>query len=110
MVAIRYTDNMDQVTPAGDRPHDCDWFKSPIGSKECEYSREISTVQVHPNQWVEGQSISYDEGKTWTQTAKNKNGDRIISYDGGTTWSTDNYYGGPVKPSVSVRWEKKEWQ
>ena len=63
-------------------------------------------LRMGTNQWG-GQSISYDEGKTWTQTAKNQNGDPIVSNDGGKTWSTE-YVPSSTQPQVIVSWEKKD--
>jgi hypothetical protein len=105
-LALRYTNTMNEVTTAGPRPHDCDWFRSPIGDKGCSYHRELSFVTVKPNRWG-GQSVSYDEEKTWTEYAKNNDGYAIYSSDGGTTWSIDSTYTGPIKPSVTVMWQKK---
>jgi hypothetical protein len=109
-LSFYYGVDYSQVTGASDKPHDCDWLKSPIGSKECSYSREVSTVQVRPNRFGY-QDVSYDEGKTWTIHAMSTNGtDHLYSTDDGKTWLVDSYYSGPVKPSVTVVWLKKEEQ
>ena len=100
-----YSVPYDQVT-VQKNPTDCNFFHAPMGSKDCDYDREVSTVRVGTNQWG-GQSISYDEGKTWTQTAKNQNGDPIVSNDGGKSWSTE-YVPPTTQPQVNVSWEKKD--
>jgi hypothetical protein len=66
----------------------------------------VSTVRVGTNQWG-GQIISYDEGQTWSQTAKNQNGDPIVSNDGGNSWSTE-FVPPFTMPEVVVSWEKKD--
>ena len=96
----------DQVT-IDKEPHDCNFWHSPIGGKGCKYDRQVSTVQVKPNRWG-GQSISYDEGKSWTQTGKSAEGSYPIeSNDDGKTWAT---LGGTIMPetkaSVNVGWSK----
>lgn len=102
---IQYGASYDQVT-IGNEPHDCTFMRSPIGGKGCHYNREVSTVRVQANRWG-GQSISYDEGKTWTQTATSTNGYPIVSRDDGKTWSTDDV---PphTEPGVFVSWVKED--
>jgi len=34
--------------------------------------------------------------------------DHLYSTDDGKTWLVNSYYSGPVKPSVTVMWQKKE--
>jgi hypothetical protein len=97
----------DQVT-IQKKPPDCNFFHAPLGSKDCHYDPQVSTVQVGvgTNLWG-GQSISYDEGNTWLRTAKNANGDPIVSNDDGKSWSLNSV---PpfTKPQVIVSWEKKD--
>jgi hypothetical protein len=105
--SLWYNANYDQVT-IQNKPADCNFFHAPMGGKGCHYDRQVSTVRVGPgtNPWG-GQSISYDEGITWTQTAKNQNGDPIVSNDGGKSWSTE-FVPSFTKPEVNVSWEKKD--
>lgn len=103
--SIQYGADYSQVTKE-DKPHDCDWMKAPLGAKFCSYDIQVSTVQVKPNRWG-GQSISYDEGKTWSQTAKSVEGYPIVSNDDGKTWTTAGEYArSETKPQVNVSWEK----
>jgi hypothetical protein len=99
-------DTYDQVT-VGKKPHDCDWFKAPLGDKECEYNREIYVQEVRSNGWG-GQSISRDGWKTQIDTAMSTTGEHIYSSDKGKTWTPDSSYSGPKKLSVDIYWTKKE--
>lgn len=96
----------DQVT-LDKKPPDCNFFHAPMGDKDCHYNTQVSVIKVdNSNAWG-GQSISYDNGNTWTHTAKNQYGMPIVSHDGGTTWSTD-FVPPFTKPGVVVTWEKKD--
>jgi len=46
------------------KPHDCEWVKSPLGNKYCHYDKKVVTVR-----WATSTAgfpiVSYDKGKTW---------------------------------------------
>jgi hypothetical protein len=101
-----YGVDYDQVT-IEKKPADCNFFHAPLGDKDCHYDPQVNVVKVdNSNAWG-GQSISYDDGKTWIHTAKSQNGDRIVSNDGGKTWSTA-FVPSFTKPGVVVTWGKKD--
>lgn len=102
---LMYGVDYDQVT-IDKKPHDCDFFKAPLGSKECHYERNVQRVIVGTNRW-NGQAVSNDDGKTWEQHAKNELGNPIVSEDSGRTWTVEQNPG-VVKPSVNVFWSKVE--
>jgi hypothetical protein len=46
------------------QPHDCDFLKSPLGSKECHYRRLVTTMRFARSA-AGSPLVSYDSGKTW---------------------------------------------
>jgi hypothetical protein len=100
-----YNVGYDQVT-MNNKPTDCNFFHAPLGGKDCHYDRQVSIVKVDSNVWGR-QSISCDNGNTWTQTTKNKDGDPIVPNDGGKSWSIE-FVPPFTKPGVVVGWEKKD--
>lgn len=103
--AMEYSVGYSQVT-AEKEPYDCNFLHSPIGGKGCHYERQVNVIRIRSNQWG-GQDVSYDDGKTWTRTAKNGNGDWIESYDDGKTWSLGNSLS-KTEPRVTISWERKD--
>lgn len=67
------------ITP---QPHDCEFMTAPIGSKHCQYERQVFTVRV-----------------------RGKASERVASYDGGRTWARAE---ASEKPMVYVSWNKIE--
>lgn len=47
-------------------PHDCDFWKAPIGKKECDYRRVVSTVEIGISTTTNRPVQSWDGGKTWS--------------------------------------------
>lgn len=47
-------------------PHDCDFWKAPIGEKECHYKRIVSTVEIGKGATDNTPVMSLDGGKTWS--------------------------------------------
>ena len=72
-------------------PHDCDFWKAPIGEKECHYKRVISVTEIGLAGNSHEPVISYDGGKTWNN----------YTPDPGTTVPQ-----GATVTSVTVTWEK----
>jgi hypothetical protein len=104
--ALWYGVTNDKVT-LEKKPTDCNFFRSPMGDKDCHYDRQVNIIKVdNSNAWG-GQSISYDNGETWVHTAKNSYGIPIVSRDGGTTWSTESVPA-RTEPQIIVSWEKKD--
>ena len=74
-----------------DKPHDCNFFAAPLGSKYCHHERAVQAVY-------------------W---ATSTTGTPIVSYDDGKTWSTFTPDAGVNVPqyktleSVYIGWEKK---
>jgi hypothetical protein len=101
--SLQYGVSYSQVT-IGKKPTDCTFLRAPMGDKDCHYDREVSTIKVETNQWG-GQSISWDDGKTWTQTATGQSGVPIKSEDNGKTWSAD-FVPPHMEPEVDVGWMK----
>ena len=64
------------------RPHNCEFMTAPLGSKHCDYKRNVATIRVRTS--TSGRTVSFDEGRTW------------IPSDGST------------QPAVLVTWEKVE--
>ena len=87
-------------------PVDCDFLRAPIGFKGCHYAREVNAVTAWSNQWG-GQSISYDGGKTWIQTATSRGGYPVVSRDDGKTWSTEDVPPN-MESQVIVSWRKQD--
>jgi hypothetical protein len=104
--SLWYSVDYAQVT-VEKKPKDCNFFHAPMGDKDCDYDPHVSVIKVDNSNMWGGQSISYDNGETWTHTAKGKDGSRIVSNDGGKTWSTD-FVPPFTKPGVVVTWEKKD--
>jgi hypothetical protein len=75
------------------KPHDCDFWKAPIGEKECHYKRAVSTVEIGREPTNNKPEMSLDGGKTWS----------YFTPDPGTTIPP-----GTTVTSVSVTWEKVE--
>jgi hypothetical protein len=46
------------------KPYDCWFWSAPLGRKGCRYELAVTSVRVY-NLSDGGQSVSYDEGKTW---------------------------------------------
>jgi hypothetical protein len=64
VVALRYGVPTEKVT-IQEMPHDCDFWRSPLGVKGCSYVRETSVVKTGVN--ASGQHVvTYDDGQTWT--------------------------------------------
>jgi hypothetical protein len=49
----------------GKQPHDCAFLAAPVGTKYCDYEREVSTLRWATSA-AENPIVSYDDGKTWT--------------------------------------------
>lgn len=47
------------------KPHDCDFWKAPIGEKDCHYKRVVSITEIGTSATTHAPVISYDGGKTW---------------------------------------------
>lgn len=75
------------------KPHDCDFWKAPIGAKECHYKRIVSTVEIGKGAKTNRPMMSFDGGKTWS----------YFTPDPGTTVAQ-----GPTVTSASITWEKVE--
>lgn len=81
--ALKY-DVAESMVVVDKRPHNCDWNTAPLGAKHCHYE-----VQVQ-----------------WTRTAMATGGaPPLVSYDGGKTWTQTTAH---VEPSVSVSWIRVE--
>ncbi len=64
VLAMRYGVPTEKVV-IGEMPHDCDFWRAPLGGKGCSYTRE--TVEVKTGVNAAGQHVvTYDDGKTWT--------------------------------------------
>jgi hypothetical protein len=74
------------------KPHDCDFWKAPIGEKECHYKRVVSTVEIGKDPTDNKPVMSLDGGKTWS----------YFTPDPGTVPQNLTVTG------VSVTWEKVE--
>lgn len=74
------------------KPHDCDFLKAPIGSKECHFNRTVRTIEWAKSQ-VGAPIVSYDDGKNW------------VNFDPNPGTSVPQT---PTVVSVFVEWEKVE--
>jgi hypothetical protein len=72
------------------KPYDCWFWSAPLGRKGCRYERAVTSVRVRPDLFG-GQSVSYDEGKTWIYLLP-----------------PDRIGGRRETPSVDVGWVKKD--
>jgi hypothetical protein len=90
--SLQYRVAYGDVTKANE-PHDCDFFKAPIGNKECHFEIQVGTVRA----------------------ASDTNGKPILSIDEGVTWFYQHdpdtpYTGAPVGTAhvttVNLTWEK----
>ena len=75
------------------KPHDCDFWKAPIGQKECHYKRVVSTVEVGISTTTNKPVLAVDGGKTWSE----------YTSDPGTTVPQNR-----TVTNVSITWEKVE--
>jgi hypothetical protein len=64
-----------------DKPSDCDWTHSPLGSKGCHYKSAVGTYNDA------GGLIAADAAMP--KHARSKDGDPTVSYDGGKNWQWD---------------------
>jgi hypothetical protein len=83
--AAQYHVSYSQVT-AAKLPHDCDWFTSPLGDKNCHYDPEVIVMRTGHRDGTNQRVVSYDDGKTWTDVTNMP----------------------PVTPGVYVTWKKIE--
>jgi hypothetical protein len=74
-------------------PHDCDFWKAPLGEKDCHYKRVVSTVEVGISTTTNRPVMSLDGGKTWS----------AYTPDPGTTTPQN-----ATVTNVAVTWEKVE--
>ena len=74
------------------KPHDCDFWKAPIGEKECHYKRVVNTVEKATSK-EKLPIMSFDSGKTWVVYAPDP-GSRVPE--------------SPTVESVHIRWERVE--
>jgi hypothetical protein len=64
-----FDDDLKYASVSVDRkPHDCDFWSAPLGSKHCHYEKQVLTTRVRRDQ-SGVRSVSYDEGKTWAPAA-----------------------------------------
>lgn len=84
-----YNVSSDQVT-IEKKPTDCDFFRAPLGDKECHYERRVSTVRVKT------EYLDFQRGSV-----------NYVSFDNGKTWNVDPA-NPPTKPKVMISWEKVE--
>lgn len=84
--AMYYDVPSDHVTVLKE-PHDCDFLKAPIGSKECHFDKNVEVTKV---------------GKD------NKTGRPVVSHDNGTTWEWDDSTDTRSVPGVWVSYTKVE--
>jgi hypothetical protein len=47
------------------KPHDCDFLKAPIGSKECHFDKNVEVTQIGKDTKTGRPVVSHDSGKTW---------------------------------------------
>lgn len=86
--------SVDSVHLAIDKkPHDCDFWKAPLGEKECHYKRVVGVTEVGISATTHVPVISYDRGKTWSYYTPDPG--RTVPQNATVT-------------SVSVTWEKIE--
>ncbi len=69
------------------KPHDCDFLKAPVGSKECHFDKVVEVTKV---------------GKD------TKTGRPVVSHDGGKTWDWDDSTDTRSVPGVRVSYTKAE--
>jgi hypothetical protein len=87
--SFSYDVNYDQVT-IEKKPTDCEFLHSPLGSKDCHYSREVSSIRVKiVNLEPPRGSINY------------------VSFDDGRTWTVDDG-SPPAKRQVLVYWKRND--
>jgi hypothetical protein len=62
-----YYGTTSEHTTVNKKPHDCDFFKAPIGSKECHFDKDVTVTETKVgNDTGTGKPVvSYDGGKTW---------------------------------------------
>jgi len=48
-----------------DEPHDCDFFKAPIGSKGCHFEKSVAVTKIGNDIQTGRPTVSHDNGKTW---------------------------------------------
>ncbi len=75
------------------KPHDCDFWKAPIGEKDCHYKRTVSAIEIGKDPTDKKPVMSFDGGKTWS----------YFTPDPGTYVPRDL-----TVTSVSVTWDKVE--
>ncbi len=83
--SIQYGVDYNQVTKE-EKPHDCDWFKVPIGNKGCHYDIQVSTLLTR---------VDDSDPKI-----------KYVSIDAGKTWSVDDAVP-PTNAQVNISWKKK---
>jgi hypothetical protein len=81
-------------------PQDCDWGRSPLGSKGCHYNRQVTAYNF------EGQPVGGDNAPQYVSDAT---GNTKVSFDNGKTWKWASDYG--TVPNIQaakvvVDWEK----
>ena len=62
--AMYYDVPSDHVTVLKE-PHDCDFLKAPIGSKECHFDKNVEVTKVGKDNKTGRPVVSHDNGKTW---------------------------------------------
>jgi hypothetical protein len=67
--AFEYGVGADQIIKQN-KPHDCDWFAAPLGSKFCHYDIKVGEIS-RQNAETGRTEFSYDEGKTWAYGSMN---------------------------------------
>ena len=66
------------------RPHDCDFFAAPMGSKHCHYNKHLRAVRVRT--LSSGGFVSTDEGRTWTKAKPSDHAAVFISWEKVYDW------------------------
>lgn len=62
--AAYYNVRNEQITLVK-KPHDCDFLKAPIGSKECHFDKVVAVTKVSKDIKTGRPVVSHDDGKTW---------------------------------------------
>ena len=92
---VKYNVAFTQVN-SNNKPSDCDWGHSPLGSKGCQYRTAVGTYND------DGELIAVDAATP--EYSHVKNGGSIVSFDGGKTWKWET----PTTTikKVAVQWVK----
>jgi hypothetical protein len=106
--AFQYGANFSDINKQ-DKPHDCDWFKSPIGDKECHFDTEVQTTKVRTalDQTTGHPIISYDDGP-WTWDLSSSSYQSTVTETPAPGVLSPGPYAVKTKKVVYVGWKKIE--